>query len=48
MESLNAISTFQNISYAQSALKFSFIFAFDLSPFFAKNLSDIRQKPFLM
>ena len=46
MEPLNAISTFQNISYAQGALKFPLIFAFDLSSFFAKKLSDIRQKPF--
>ena len=40
MEPLNAISTFQNISYAQSALKFPLIFVFNLSPFFAKNLAS--------
>ena len=49
MEPLNAISTFQNISYAQSASKCPLIFAFDLTSFFAKKLSDRHQaKAFLM
>ena len=43
VEPVNAI---QNISYAQSALKFPLILHLICPDFFAQNLSDIRQSPF--